>query len=189
MGDILDFSLEAECIESFLLAVSIWQDGGIVYTNEAALELFELTSEEIHEKDGWINLIHPEDRTIIQEKFKQKLEENTNISTRSHHRLLTKSGNVKSIETYLKTCIYNDHLAILILAIEMRHLPPIFEISSTLAAKLHVAEMVLKALHISYRFVNTHTANLYRRHQEKHEDQIARKYWQEKFHQLSERNR
>ena len=181
---VFDFSLEKECVNEFLLAVGIWQDNRFVYANKAANELFETTSEEMEEEKFWITLVHNEDLSKVADKFAEKLKDRSNNSSRHNHRIITKSGKVKFLETYIKSCLYNSRLAILITAMEIRHHPPTLEISSSFAAKLHVAEMVLNSLKISYRLTNTHTASLYRKHQEKHEDQMARKYWREKFQKL-----
>lgn len=183
-NNIFDFSLEKECVNDILLAIGIWQDDKFVYANKAANKLFETTSEEIQEEEFWIKLVHQEDLPKIKQNFKDRLEDKSNKSTRHNHRILTKSGKVKFIETYIKSCKYNGRLALLITAMELRHQPPTLEISSSFAAKLHVAEMVLNSLRISYRLTNTHTATLYRKHQEKHEDQMLRKYWRQKFQEL-----
>jgi len=179
-----DFSLEKECVNDILLAIGIWQDNKFVYANKAATKLFETTSKEMQEEEFWTKLIHHEDLPKVKQKFRDKLVENSNSSTKHNHRIVTKSGKVKFLETYLKPCSYNGRIALLITALEFRHQPPTLEISSSFAAKLHVAEMVLSSLRISYRIINTHTANLYRKHQEKHEDQMLRKYWRQKFQNL-----
>ncbi|KKM94372.1 hypothetical protein LCGC14_1198950 [marine sediment metagenome] len=183
-NNLFDFSLEMECINDILLAIGIWQDNKFVYANKAASDLFETTSEEIQEKEFWMKLVHQEDLSKINQKFTEQLDDKSNSSTRINHRIITKSGEVKFLEAYIKSCKYNGRLALLIIILELRHQTPILEISSCIAAKLHVAEMVLNSLRISYRFVNTHTESLYRKHQEKHEDQMLRKHWRQKFQEL-----
>ena len=138
----------------------------------------------MQEEEFWTKLVHHEDLSKISQKFAEKITGTSNKSSRYNHRIITKSGKVKYLETYIKPCKYNSRLALLITAMEIRHQTPTLEITSSFAAKLHVAEMVLNSLKISYRLVNTHTANLYRRHQEKHEDQILRKHWRQKFQEL-----
>ncbi|KKM20117.1 hypothetical protein LCGC14_1648800 [marine sediment metagenome] len=184
MNNVFDFSLEKECINEILLAIGIWQDNRFVYANKSANELFETNSEEMQEEEFWTKLVHHEDLSKISQKFAEKITGTSNKSSRYNHRIITKSGKVKYLETYIKPCKYNSRLALLITAMEIRHQTPTLEITSSFAAKLHVAEMVLNSLKISYRLVNTHTANLYRRHQEKHEDQILRKHWRQKFQEL-----
>jgi len=186
-NNVFDFSLEKECINDILLAIGIWQDNKFAYANKAANKLFETTSEEMQKEEFWMKLVHQEDLSKIKQKFTDKLEDTSNGATRFNHRIITKSGRVKFLETYIKTCKYNGQLALLITAMEIRHQPPTLEISSSFAAKLHVAEMVLNSLRISYRLANTHTASLYRKHQEKHEDQKLRKYWRQKFQDLDKK--
>lgn len=183
-NNIFDFSLEKECVNDILLAIGIWQDNKFVYANKAANKLFETTSKEMQEEEFWIKLVHQEDFPKVKQNFRDKLVDKSNSSTRHNHRIITKSGKVKFLETYLKPCSYNGQIALLITAMEIRHQPPTLEISSSFAAKLHVAEMVLNSLKVSYRLVNTHTATLYRKHQEKHEDQMLRKYWRQKFEEI-----
>ena len=183
-NNVFDFSLEKECMNEILLAIGIWQDNKFVYANKAANKLFETTSEEMYEEEFWMKLVHQQDLSKIKQKFIDKLKDKSNRSIRHHHRIITKSGKVKFLETYMKSCKYNSRLALLVTAMELRHQPPTLEISSSFAAKLHVAEMVLNSLRISYRLANTHTASLYRKHQEKHEDQMLRKYWRQKFQKL-----
>ena len=94
--------------EQGLLAIVIIQDGLIKYANQAAIELTEYSSKEVHslEPDEFGKTIHPEDRPFVMEQARRKQRGEKDVVNHYSYRMITKSGKVKWVDLYSKTVNY-----------------------------------------------------------------------------------
>jgi len=102
--------------EQSLLGISIIQDGVYKYVNQATA-LF--TGYSIEEMMGWkaeefTRLIHPDDLNFVMDQFKKKQAGEQDAVVNYIYRGISKSGDVKWIEQYSKSVLYNGRTADLV---------------------------------------------------------------------------
>lgn len=102
--------------EQALMGILIIQDNKVEYVNNALLQIFEFSHEEI---DNWksedlIKLIYPEDLQYLREYRKRIRSSEYNIKPYYTYRAFTKYGKIKWIDQFSKNIIYRGKPAELI---------------------------------------------------------------------------
>lgn len=94
--------------EQTFMGILIVQDDNVSYVNEALLNTFEFTYEEVSNfnKEDLIKLIHQEDLQYLREYRKKLRMENRKIKPYYSYRVFTKSGKLKWIDQFSKPIIY-----------------------------------------------------------------------------------
>ncbi len=108
--------------EQALMAIIIIQDGIIRYINEAFSELFGYSWKEVSimKSKDILELFHPEDRQFGTDLLRKKQSViPKGVVARYPLRIITKSGNIKWIEIYSKTVIYEGKTADLAMYIDI----------------------------------------------------------------------
>lgn len=104
-----------------LVSIGILQDGVIKYVNPTVSELIGYSSEEMMkwQPDGFAKLVHPEDRTFVMEQARKKQTGEKDVVTHYSYRIITKTGEIKWIDQYSKTIMYEGRSADLITVIDI----------------------------------------------------------------------
>ncbi len=106
--------------EKSFIGITITQGGIVKYLNETIADLIEYSIPEVldWEQNAFINVVHPEDRSITVERLK-KMENNIERSPFFLCRLITKSGNLKYVNINSKPFLYKGKKAILTTFIDL----------------------------------------------------------------------
>ncbi|UCC19897.1 MAG: PAS domain S-box protein, partial [Promethearchaeota archaeon] len=94
--------------EQAFIGTLIMQNGKVEYVNNALLQIFEFSHEEIENwrKDDLIKLIHPEDLQYLRE-YREKLRNGeSDIKQYYSYRVFTKYGKIKWIDQFSRPIIY-----------------------------------------------------------------------------------
>lgn len=91
-----------------LVGVTIFQDGQVVYANEAAANISGYSVEELQEKgfDAIAKLTYPEDAAFVREQTEKRLQGKEGAIPRYSRRIVTKSGETKWIEVFSQPITY-----------------------------------------------------------------------------------
>ncbi len=102
--------------EQSVLALFIFQDGKIIYTNEALLDALKYSLEEVYAwtEEDIFNLVHPEDREFIREQARKKLAWDPDTVTSYTYRLYTKQGNLRWMVQHSRPIMYKGRTALLV---------------------------------------------------------------------------
>ena len=93
-------------------AIFITQDGVIKFPNPRTVELTGYTEEEL-EKISSADLIHPEDRKSVLEKYKKGMEGDPDISPMHTHRVINKTGVELTVNTNMVPTVWEGRPAVL----------------------------------------------------------------------------
>ena len=95
------------------MAILIIQDDLIAYANQATVDLFEYSLEEIRnwKQNEFLKAIHPDHLSFIAEQAKKKQEGAETVVTEHSYRIVTKTGNVKWVHNYSKSILYKGKFA------------------------------------------------------------------------------
>lgn len=99
--------------EQSLLGIVIIQDNVMKYANRAIAEIVGFSREEIMEwKPGeYINYIHPDDREFVLNQALKKQAGEKEVVTHYAYRVMTKSDEMKWVDQYSKTILFQGRLA------------------------------------------------------------------------------
>jgi len=91
-----------------LVGVSIFQNGQVVYANEAAAKISGYSVEELQEKgfDAIAKLTYPEDVAFVREQTEKRLQGKERAISRYSLRIVTKSGETKWLEVFSQAITY-----------------------------------------------------------------------------------
>jgi len=105
--------------ESSLQGIAIYQNGLMVYSNQAYSDIIGYTIDEIlaFEQDKLWLLIHPDDVVPLKEAYSNLLEKGE-ISKHHEFRILHKNGSYKWVESFFALIDYNGEKAIQIVQID-----------------------------------------------------------------------
>jgi len=103
------------------IGIFLLQDGEIKYVNE---KVSLINGYSIQEMLRWSidhisTIIHPEDQTFIIEQAKKKERGDADVLNEIQYRIISKSGNIKWVNQYSKTILYNEKTADLCLWIDI----------------------------------------------------------------------
>ena len=100
--------LQEALAQQSLVGVSIFQDGQVVYANEAAAKISGYSVEELQEKgfDAIAKLTYPEDVAFVREQTEKRLQGKEGAIPRYSRRIVTKSGETKWIEVFAQPITY-----------------------------------------------------------------------------------
>lgn len=107
--------------EQAFMGILIIQDDKVEYINNALLQIFEYTYEDIHNwvKDDLLKIIHHDDLQFLRE-YRQKLRANDpNIKPYYSYRVFTKYGKLKWIDQFSKPITYRGKPAELVTIIDI----------------------------------------------------------------------
>ena len=104
-----------------LVVVSIFQDGQVVYANEAAAKISGYAVEELQEKgiDAIAKFTHPEDLALVREQAEKRLQGKEGAIPRYSLRIVTKSGETKWVEVFSKRITYQGKPAACVMIIDV----------------------------------------------------------------------
>ncbi|MFX0210987.1 MAG: PAS domain-containing protein, partial [Candidatus Hodarchaeota archaeon] len=104
-----------------LVSIGILQDGVIKYVNPTVSKLTGFSSEEMMkwQPDGFAKLVHPEDRAFVMEQARKKQMGEKDIVAHYSYRIITKAGEIKWIDQYSKTIMYEGRPANFITVIDI----------------------------------------------------------------------
>ena len=116
-----DEILKALLTDQSLVSIGILQDGVIKYANQTVAELTGYSCEEMMrwQPDGFAKLVYPEDRTFVMEQARKKQMGEKDVKTHYSYRIITKTGEIKWIDQYSKTIIYEGRPADFITVIDI----------------------------------------------------------------------
>jgi PAS domain S-box-containing protein len=103
------------------LGIMIVQKGLIKYTNQAMATINGYSREKMvtWTMNDMVNLVHPEDLKFVMEQFKNNLTANSEVVANNVYRIITKSGEMKWIETYAKNFVFEGSIAALIAVLDI----------------------------------------------------------------------
>ncbi|MFQ6126069.1 MAG: PAS domain S-box protein [Candidatus Heimdallarchaeota archaeon] len=115
--EILDVLLN----DQSLVSIGILQDGVIKYVNPTVIELTGYSCEAMMswQPDGFAKLVHPEDRAFVMEQARKKQMGKEDVVTHYSYRILTKAKEIKWIDQYSKTIVYQGRPADFIVVIDI----------------------------------------------------------------------
>ncbi len=107
--------------EQSLMGINIVQENQIKYINQAYLDIFGYSLEEImaFTLEDVKKAIHPDDREFALDQLKKKQEGGADAITHYQYRGVKKSGQIIWVETYSKTIIFEGGLADFITIIDI----------------------------------------------------------------------
>ena len=107
--------------EQSLMGIVIIQDGIIKYANGTISEIFGYSIQEIMGRSAieLFKAVHPEDRSIAMNRLKKKQAKELKDSPHYPYRLITKSGEIKWVDSYSKTFQYQGKNAILVILVDV----------------------------------------------------------------------
>ena len=91
--------------EKSMVGIYLYQDGVFKYINGGLAEIFGYAPEEIIDRLGLKDVIHPADLQMVQENVRQRLS-GEKQSKRYEFRAITKNGDVKRVEVYGSQTLY-----------------------------------------------------------------------------------
>ncbi len=99
--------------DQMLLGILIVKDGLYKYYNEAVLEIFGTTRQQMDSLGPYElqTLIHPEDRAFVMDQLKKKERGHKDVVTNYDWRLIPKNGNCKWVESWSKTIDFDGETA------------------------------------------------------------------------------
>jgi PAS domain S-box-containing protein len=99
--------------EQNILGIVILQDGLIKYVNNACSKIIEYSVKEMLDwtSNEFVKAVHPEDRPFVIEQARKKQLGESDTLPRYSFRLTTKTGNVKWIDNYSKTIMFEGKTA------------------------------------------------------------------------------
>jgi PAS domain S-box-containing protein len=107
--------------EQSLVGILIVQENMIIYVNQAVEKLTEYSIQEMMEftSKEILNIFHPKDRALVLERRRKQIEGDNSMSSISSYRILTKSGEIKWIQTFSKVMDFRGKKATLFTLIDM----------------------------------------------------------------------
>ena len=107
--------------EHSAIGISILQDNKVIYVNDA---MSKINGYSIEEMMRWtstelINQVYNEDREAAKNRLRGRLFGDENISDTDSYRITTKNGEIKRIESYSKTIMYQNKFADLALIMDV----------------------------------------------------------------------
>jgi PAS domain S-box-containing protein len=99
--------------EQALLGIAIIQDGKIKYANQAVADINGYSVEEMlaWEPVDFGKLIHPDDAAFAIEQARRKQAGDEDVVPHYSYRLITKTGEVRRVDQYSKTIVYEGRTA------------------------------------------------------------------------------
>jgi PAS domain S-box-containing protein len=99
--------------EQSLMGVFIIQDDRIKYANRTMEEIHGYSSEEVMSwpEGEYMKIVHPDDRAFVAEQARKKQHGEEGQETHYTYRLVTKAGEVKHVEIYSTTVLYEGRSA------------------------------------------------------------------------------
>ena len=107
--------------EQSLMSVAVLQDGVYKYANEAMSDLCEYPLNEISNwsPDEFLEVVHPEDRTLVMAQARMKQYGDPRQTTHYAFRIVTKAGTTKWVEIYSKTVQFKGRPANLLTMLDI----------------------------------------------------------------------
>ena len=106
-------------VENSLQSILIFQEGQIMFANPAAVNLLGYTTDELYAFDSKqiLSMFHPEDRSLVQERRQDALEEAN--GRRTEYRIVRADGTVRWVEVLPGSIVFNKKPALLSAAIDI----------------------------------------------------------------------
>lgn len=98
-------------VENSLVGVYFLLDGKITYLNPKMEEMIGYTTEEAKQLASFIELIHPNDREVVLEKIRRRMDGETDHDN-YEIRILRKNGTSMDVNILASTCIINGKKAV-----------------------------------------------------------------------------
>ena len=104
-----------------LMGIHIIQGGVFKYVNQATSDICGYSIEEIMrwETDEYAKVIHPDDRPLVLEQARRKQAGEMDTTSTYEWRLVTRSGEMKWIQSYSRTIPYGEGLADFVMMTDM----------------------------------------------------------------------
>lgn len=107
--------------EQSLLAIGFIQDGMITYANQALSDISGYSADEVM---SWTpadqaKIIHPDDRAFVMEQGRKKQAGDPDPVTNYQYRVIAKSGEIKWLDLYSKTVLYQGRNASFFMIIDI----------------------------------------------------------------------
>lgn len=98
-------------IEHALVGIYIVQDNRLVYTNPRLQDLFGYTGDELAALPSVLSLVHPDDRAMVAERLRERVEGRRETSTHPM-RGLRRDGSVIEVEVYSRRTMHGGRPAV-----------------------------------------------------------------------------
>ena len=97
-----------EMMSDWVYTIRLDPTGEVVreWTTEAYVRVSGYTSEELDALGGWVNVVHPEDKPIMQKRVEALRAAKSDIS---EYRIITKSGEVRWLRDHGRPAPHNGH--------------------------------------------------------------------------------
>jgi len=104
-----------------LMGIGIIQGDKIIYANDAITKIIEYSKKELFRMGSKIlsDIIHPYDLSFVSEQLKRKLSGKKEVVNRYNCRIITKNNNLKWLEIFSKTIIFEGKYADLITFVDI----------------------------------------------------------------------
>jgi PAS domain S-box-containing protein len=102
-----------EIAEKSFQAITVFQEGRVAYANQSASELLDMSLEEFFAMGAmeWANYIHPDDRELVLERFRARVE-GQDVPRRYEFRIISPKGRLKWVEVLANRIHWEGHVAI-----------------------------------------------------------------------------
>ncbi|MFW9880642.1 MAG: PAS domain S-box protein, partial [Candidatus Thorarchaeota archaeon] len=107
--------------EQSLMGICIIQDFEIKYLNQQMVDIYgyHLNEAKSWEPKEFIKVIHPDNKKMVIDQIKKKKKASTNIKTQYIAKIITKNGNIRWVENYSTSIIYQGKPAELLTQIDI----------------------------------------------------------------------
>jgi PAS domain S-box-containing protein len=97
-----------------LVGIYILKDRRIIYANQGLSDISGYSINEMlsWEPEGFAQMIHPEDKDFVMEQGRKKQLGKKDILSQYTYRMVTKSGKMRTVETYSKTVPFEEGTAV-----------------------------------------------------------------------------
>ncbi|MHA1149048.1 MAG: PAS domain-containing sensor histidine kinase [Promethearchaeota archaeon] len=107
--------------EQSIIGIAIIQDGFYKYINDAYCAIVEMSYDKIlnAKRNKFIKDIHPEDLPLVLNQIQRRHRENSDIPLQNSYRIITKKKNIKWVDVFSKSFIFQGKRADLITMIDI----------------------------------------------------------------------
>jgi PAS domain S-box-containing protein len=96
-------------VEYSLEGIGMATDNKIIYANKALLDMFGYTSEEEFSRIPLMDLVAPESKNLMSERFKNRVDKDSQIST-NEYKIIRKDGQIRDVEISESEIIINNQI-------------------------------------------------------------------------------
>jgi PAS domain S-box-containing protein len=97
-----------------LVGIYILKDRRIIYANQGLSDISGYSIDEMlrWEPEGFAQMIHPDEKDFVIEQGRKKQRGEKDVLPQYTYRMITKSGKIRTVETYSKTVPFEDGIAV-----------------------------------------------------------------------------